>query len=118
MAGLLLRESCADVGVVTQPEGLSALHLAARWGHVPVLQLLISHVKSEQTAPVREPAAAVHDACDQLDSREATAGALQRLLGLRSNRGVTALDEACAWGRRLCCEYLASAMKNACCLEG
>lgn len=118
MAGLLLRDSCADVGVVTQPEGLSALHLAARWGHVPVLQLLISQVQSEQTAPVREPAAAVQDACEKLDSREATTGALKRLLGLRSKRGLTALDEACAWGRRLCCEHLATTMKNACCFEG
>ncbi|EIE19573.1 PTR2-domain-containing protein [Coccomyxa subellipsoidea C-169] len=41
------------------------MHLAARWGHVPVLELLDSHLQTGQPTPVLEPAAPVQRAPEE-----------------------------------------------------
>ena len=107
VAEALLREGGADITVQSQPECLTAMHLAARWGHVPVLELLVSHLRAGQPTPILEPAAPVQSAPEEKMPPVEATGQLKRLLGLKSAKGNTAIDEARAWGRPRCCEFLA-----------
>lgn len=110
----LLVEGNADTGVLSQPEGLSALHLAARWGHVPLLRLLMAHLQP----PTEGALSADRSATDarallqdkstvaQVILQHKTGEGMKPLLRLRSSKGNTAADEARIWGRDSCAEFL------------
>lgn len=127
-----MKEGGANLAMLSRPEGQTALHLAARWGHVGVLQALIRHLEqsSVSTPGKAESASAAivqeHDgvgvdmrgdgasencssSSSQSRSSSSAAGrkAVRAYALARNSHGQTALDEARTWGRRQCEEYLA-----------
>lgn len=91
--------------MLSSPETLTPAHLAARWGHVHILELLASHLQAHATL---RPDQAVQpgEAGQQFATFGDEQGAFKALLELRSSAGNTVLDEARIWGRQRCCEYL------------
>jgi len=116
----LLVEGNADTAVLSQPEGLSVLHLAARWGHLPLLRLLMAHLQSSTERELGADRSAT-DARALLQDKSTMAQAflqhktgqgMKPLLRLRSTKGNTAADEARIWGRDSCAEFLEQLSKS------
>jgi hypothetical protein len=139
---LLLKEARADAWLASWPEALTAAHLAARWGHVSVLQLLIRHTHyrrnssalrasslgrragadgqgqleaAEQEGESREP---LKGNCwqSQPENEEAWDGSceeyVRELLEMRSAQGRAVLDEAQLWKRIHCQELIESVLRG------
>ena len=107
-ARILLVEGRAQACVLSSPEALTPAHMAARWGHLHILELLASHLQAGcSLQPVQARQLGESGAqCGTAGGDQEAAGPFDAMLELRSSNGSTALQEARIWGRRRCCEYL------------